>query len=193
MRLAFERYFLLAVSFQAVLAITQMAAIIPGVSSSWLVSTIHEWDISSKMNLNSEAIVAARATGAYLNPNTLGFSAMTSFWASALFLRGFAQKYALAASLLTLVLSVSRGSIVAVVISGMIFILLQALNRRNGSLRGQSKTVLLALAVAAIIGVLQLALWMRATLWASMIGFPQLQESFSTAQMTGVTTMRVRR
>jgi len=100
-----KRYFLLAVSFQAILAIVQMAAIIPGISSSWPVSIIHNWDISSKTNLNSEAIVAARATGAYLNPNALGFSAMISFWASALFLKGFAQKYALAASLLTLVLS----------------------------------------------------------------------------------------
>jgi hypothetical protein len=148
-----KRYFLLAVSFQAVLAIIQMAAIIPGLSSSWLVSIIHEWDVISKTNLNSEAIVTARATGAYLNPNALGFYAATSFWASALFLKGLAQKYALAVCLLTLILSISRGSIVAMVISGMIFILLQVLNRRNGSLRGESKTVLLALAVAAIMGI----------------------------------------
>jgi len=150
-----------------------------------LLTALAEWDRSSQSAYSEFYVLSDRSTGTFINPNVLGFWAVGSLWVSILLLGGWQRVLGLAASMLTLALSQSRGSVVAAAVSFGIWFLAGGgigLFRRSASSRLRRERL------RPIIGVALLGT-------ATMLGCgPTLQslggmESLQRRMMTGASVL----
>ena len=86
-----------------------------------LVQGLYEWDKQFKIRWNENNVVLGRASGTFLNPNTLGVYAILAFWFAILFTRGKWRVVCTVSTLVTLLLSGSRGSLFGFVASLIMF------------------------------------------------------------------------
>lgn len=126
-----ERILLSAVWAHALVALLQVAPFLGGVSGSGPIQQFLDWDAQFKATFSSENMVVGRATGLYLNPNALGVWSCFGSWACGIFLRGWPRKLGLAGSILTLILSLSRGSMFALTGSIVLYFLAQFWRNRQ--------------------------------------------------------------
>jgi len=86
-----------------------------------LMRALYEWDEQFKIRWNEHNVILARASGTFLNPNTLGVYAILAFWFAILFTHGKWQVVCTISTLVTLLLSGSRGSLFGFVVSLVVF------------------------------------------------------------------------
>jgi hypothetical protein len=146
---AVARYFLLAVLLHFGLALVQTAGrsgSLPGV-----LGAVDRWDLHSKEAIMPGNIVVARATGFYLNPNTLGVWSLLAFWTSFFLLRGRQRVLGCAAAFGTLLLCQSRGTLAAFLVSGGVYALTWLLLLADTRRRRQATLGLVACAASILI------------------------------------------
>jgi hypothetical protein len=86
-----------------------------------LLQAFYDWDQEFKIRWNENNVILGRATGTFLNPNTLGVYAILAFWFAILFTRGRWRVVCTISTLITLILSGSRGSLFGFVASLIVF------------------------------------------------------------------------
>ena len=115
-------YFLFAVLAQLILSTIQTLGqlhALPG-----FLAFIDSWDFRFKLLYLPDNIILGRATGFYLNPNSLGIWALLALWTSFFLLKGWQRGVGIAASFVTVLLSQSRGTLAALLGSAAIYGLL---------------------------------------------------------------------
>lgn len=73
----------------------------------------YRWDIWTQASYSEHYIITGRSIGSFINPNELGYWSIIAFWLSMLALRGWSRGCGVSMALLTLFLSQSRGSMLA--------------------------------------------------------------------------------
>lgn len=119
---ALRGYFLFAVLAQLVMSLIQTLGqlrYLPG-----FLSFIDNWDFRFKVLYQPDNIIQGRATGFYLNPNSLGIWALLALWTSFFLLKGRQRAIGVAASFATVLLSQSRGTLAALLASAAVYGLL---------------------------------------------------------------------
>jgi len=140
-----QRYFMFAVLAQLGLAIVQTMGqydYLPGILKS-----IYNWDFTFKAVHQLDNIILARATGFYLNPNSLGIWALLAFWTSFFLLHGKQRFVGCVASFGTILLCQSRGSLAGLLGSGAIYGASWTLFRAD---RNQRRKATLFIAILAV-------------------------------------------
>jgi hypothetical protein len=141
-----RRLFLLAVLAQLALAVLQTFGEYSQLPS--LLQRIYDWDYQFKLaTLDPETIVLARATGFYLNPNALGVWTILAFWISFFLLEGGQRRIGCVASLATLLLCQSRGSLFGFLFSAGICAAIHLVRHADRQQRRKG-TLLLAVGIA---------------------------------------------
>ena len=115
-----RRYVFAAVSGEFVFAGVQF-----GQQRAWfsggVCDLLQQWDVNSQLAYSERYILTARSIGTYLNPNTLGFGSVVSFWAAVILLRGKPRFLGASMAVATLLCSQSRGSTLALIISALVW------------------------------------------------------------------------
>ena len=140
------RFFLFAVLAHLGLAILQTLGQfrqMPGI-----LQTIYDWDFQFKFTFQQDNIILARATGLYLNPNSLGVWSILALWISFFMLEGKQRVIGTLGAFGTLVLCQSRGSLLAFFVSASVLGISWILAHSD---RAQRRKV--TLAVAAGLGL----------------------------------------
>ena len=120
-------YFLFGVLSQMALAVVQTMGqfgTLPGA-----LGAIYEWDFRFKTVFQPDNLILGRATGFYLNPNSLGIWALLAFWTSFFLLQRRQRLLGCAASLATVLLCQSRGTLAAFLGSALLYALFWMLHR----------------------------------------------------------------
>jgi hypothetical protein len=108
---SWQRWLLFAIVLQVTYAVGQMVYLSKG--PGWELFTVfHQWDLSS---VGLSTFIQARSSGLYLNPNELGFWAASAAVLSWQLLRGRVQILGFGLAVVTVLLSQSRGAIIALV------------------------------------------------------------------------------
>jgi hypothetical protein len=126
---------------------------IMGYSNS-LIALVAEWDINSQARFKEEYVIVGRSIGAYINPNVLGLWALGAFFWNLIHGKGMSRSILCVLSLLTLLLSQSRGSVVALFVSLAFYIFRTTMTDRPA--KEGLKSVIVTSSVA-VIGVITLA------------------------------------
>jgi O-Antigen ligase len=109
------RYIIISVTLQLVYSVGQYLFRSGYISGVWL--PFFDWDFNTTISAGVD-MVYSRSTGLFLNANILGFWAALSYWASTLLIRTKLSKfYCQISSLVVLMLSQSRGAIIALVVT----------------------------------------------------------------------------
>lgn len=145
---------LISVVAQAMFAVIQASALIPGLAGWGAIQPLVNWDAQFKMAFSPDNLVLGRGTGFYLNPNALGVWSCLAFWASFIFLQGWRRTLGCAASIATLLVCLSRGSLFALVAS----VALYGLTRPwlGGSMRDRrkgAKRLVWGMGIAGLLGI----------------------------------------
>ena len=148
-------YFLVGVLSQAFMALVQIAGGVGNLPS--FLQAVYQWDFDFKEAAQPDSVILGRATGFYLNPNSLGIWAILSLWTSFFMLKGKVRVVAVVASILTVICCGSRGSLVAMVGSATVYGLVWMVRRAShvGRLKATFLAAILAipLLVFALPGV----------------------------------------
>jgi hypothetical protein len=88
-----------------------------GIELFGLGTLIAEWDVYVQLSYGPQAVLAGRSIGTFINPNHLGLWSALSIGVGFIWLRGFSRVAGVGLSLLSLVLSQSRGSLLAVIVA----------------------------------------------------------------------------
>ncbi|TCJ18880.1 hypothetical protein E0L93_05100 [Rubrobacter taiwanensis] len=107
-----NRYLPIAIIVQFIYALGQHLSRTGSISSSFW-NPFYEWDLSSQLAYGSE-VVLGRSTGFYVSANTLGFWGVIAVCASLYLITSRLRYVSLVAALLTILISQSRGALVAV-------------------------------------------------------------------------------
>lgn len=151
-----KAYFMFAVLAQFGMAMVQTLGqfeYLPGI-----LKPIYEWDFQFKATYMTNNIILGRATGFYLNPNSLGIWAILATWTSFFLLTGRARAVGFVASFITILLCQSRGTLAAFLISGSLYGLIWMFRDANREQRLKATLFVVACAIPillfAISGVL---------------------------------------
>ena len=98
-----------------------------------VLDAVVQWDYDSQTRSSEQYLVAGRAIGFFLNPNDFSFWAALAFWAALSFLRGPRRLIAAGASLASLALGQSRGSLASWILTLVLWPIAQSLRRRNSA------------------------------------------------------------
>jgi O-antigen ligase len=140
-------WLLIGITLQLAYSIGQAASLGGGVAAE-LFAPLRAWDLSL---VDIDTYVQARSTGLYLNPNELGFWAALATVLAWTLMRGKARYLGVVLAIATLVLSESRGSIIALVAATAVG---SVLAWRRGTLGWHSvRTVGLAVGLIVLIVV----------------------------------------
>lgn len=82
-----------------------------------ILDSLAQWDISSQSSYDEAYVVAGRGVGTFINPNDLALWAAISYWAAYALLRGHPRAVAMICCVLSLLISQSRGSLFAWLVS----------------------------------------------------------------------------
>lgn len=88
-----------------------------------------QWNIQGEGALGEFTIITWRSVGTFVNPNDLGFWSVVAFWISAFLFRGFFRFTGVIAALLTEVLSQSRGSLISLLATFVVWLAYVTLSR----------------------------------------------------------------
>jgi hypothetical protein len=173
---SWTRWLVLAIVIQFAYALGQ--AIYQGRGPGWeLFTPFHAWDLSLQ-GLNG-VLVQARSSGLYFNPNELGLWAGMALVLAWAILPGRLRYIAITVALLTLLLSQSRGITVALasaLFAGVVLTIAEgriSLSSAMKTVGVVSVVVLVAAAVALIIGIPDAAIQRFASLVAVVTQGPQ--------------------
>ena len=117
-----------------------------------------QWNVESEGAMGEFTFVTWRCVGTYTNPNELGLWGVIAFWISALLMRGGFRFTGIVASLLTLLLSESRGSLFALLATSLLWIVYLALSRDAGLRKARDATYFAAICFVLTVG------WLGASL-----------------------------
>jgi hypothetical protein len=147
-----RRYFLFGVYAQVALAALQALGEMS--SASGIFGAVRDWDLAFKFKYQPNNLILGRSTGFYLNPNSLGIWALLAVWTSFFLLKGRQRFFGVTAGVATVILCQSRGSLAAMLVSGMIYGVVWTFfhANRNQRLKGT------LLAAVCVIPVMVLAL-----------------------------------
>ena len=109
-RTLMKRCVMVCIVSQGLLSIAQFITY-QGLASSPILSWISAWDVQSMTDHKDTYLITARSTGAFISPNNLGAWSLVGIWFSITVLTGIPGLACTALSLLTLLLSESRGSL----------------------------------------------------------------------------------
>ena len=104
-----------------------------------------QWNIDSEGALSEFTTVTWRCVGTFVNPNDLGFWSVVAFWMSALLFRGIFCLTGIIAALCTLVLSQSRGSLISLLATSLVWLAYVAVSRDARLRRARDATYLSAI------------------------------------------------
>lgn len=115
-----------------------------------LFSSFINLDIHSK-NINSIQYLSGRSTGTYLDPNILGFFTIVIFWYTFFMIKGKMRLIMIVMSLIILFLSMSRGAILAIIISVIIYFFTKIFNLKKVSYKEVILILLISLGLILFI------------------------------------------
>ncbi|HWR51660.1 MAG TPA: O-antigen ligase family protein [Bryobacteraceae bacterium] len=121
---------------------------------------LYEWDLSTQLSYSERYLITGRSVGTFVNPNNLGFWAVIAFWGAAYGLRGTLRAVALLAAFGTLLLSQSRGSLLALIFAVAVWLVSLAFSR------DPSRRPTLDLALASLL-LLVIALTFVSAVWGT--------------------------
>jgi hypothetical protein len=111
-----------------------------------------QWNIQSEGTLGEFTFITWRCVGTYTNPNDLGFWSVVAFWMSALLFRGMFRFTGIIAALFTLILSQSRGSLISLLVTSVVWLAYLALSRDARLKKARDATYLSAICVVLTVG-----------------------------------------
>ena len=123
------RYFIFAIMAHLCMSAVQTMGqfnVLPGI-----LRAIYEWDFHFKVLYLPHNVILGRATGFYLNPNSLGIWALLALWVSFFLLKGTERVVACMGSFTTILLCQSRGTMAAFLGSGAIYGMIWMLMRAS--------------------------------------------------------------
>ncbi len=124
-------------------------------AEGWALAPLSKWDRSIQALYGEAYVIQGRSIGTYVNPNVLGIWAVMGFWAAALLLRGTQGTCCAILSLLTLVLSQSRGAMGTMAVTISAFAFTRIANTLVGNMKVRVGTVskVLAIMVALVLSM----------------------------------------
>lgn len=146
------KYLFLAIMVEFLFAAIQFAHM-QGYLSSGSLNFLYRWDLSTQVAYSKTYIITARSVGTYINPNDLGFWSVIAFWGGVHMLRGVPRMTAVLAALATLALSQSRGSLMALLGSVLVWLVYLAFSRDKTLRQAFDATFALLLGSILAIGV----------------------------------------
>ena len=111
-RILLGRWMVFCIAFEALIAVGQFINS-QHLFDAPLLEQLNQWDVQSMTDYNTAYLVTARSSGTFLGGNTLGVWSVLALWFSVTEVAGLTGSICMMASLLTLILSQSRGSIAA--------------------------------------------------------------------------------
>ena len=109
-------------------------------------------NIESEGALGEFTTITWRCVGTFVNPNDLGFWSVVAFWISALLFRGLFRFTGIIAALFTLVLSQSRGSLISLLATAVVWVAYVALSRDTRLRKARDATYLSAVCFVLTVG-----------------------------------------
>lgn len=123
--------------------------------SNPLITLITEWDVNAQARLKEEYVIVGRSIGSYISPNVLGVWAMAAYFWNIVYGKGFPRVLFSGLSLITLILSQSRGSGFALV-AATLFYLAMAFSPARSFGAGGIKAIF-ATSFLTVVGLIALA------------------------------------
>jgi hypothetical protein len=114
---------------QLVAALSQMGAL----PANWL-PWMTEWDTRVRVAYGYDQVVSGRAIGTLINPNTMGLAAALGVLYASYFLRGGRRASGVIAGCLAVLLSQSRGALLALVVSTVVVWIAHSLQAKRRGL-----------------------------------------------------------
>ena len=111
-----------------------------------------QWNVDSEGALGEFTTITWRSVGTYVNPNDLGFWSVVAFWMSALLFRGIFRFTGIVAALLTEILSQSRGSLLSLLATFVVWLAYVAFSRDARLKKARDATYLSAILFVLTVG-----------------------------------------
>lgn len=149
-RRVMRAYFLLAVLAQFGMATVQTMGqfqSLPG-----FLKPLYDWDFNFKLTYISQNVILGRATGFYLNPNSLGIWALLAAWISFFLLKGKSRVLGVVASFATILLCQSRGTLAGFLVSVAVYAVIWMI-RHATRVQRLKATLLVALLAIPLLAV----------------------------------------
>jgi O-antigen ligase len=147
-RVLAARWMVVCILFEAFIAACQFITL-KNLVNAPLLQWLYQWDIQTMTDYKAAYLVTGRSSGTFLGANSLGVWGVIAAWFAVTFLSGPLRLACTAASLLTLVLSQSRGSIAAFLASLLLAALFLPWMKRRDRL-GLATAALVTIVLGAV-------------------------------------------